>query len=174
MWVAKRAYLRGRHLAVGPGDDPIDQVGSGSGATDFRVGRSRSKERERKGRYLRSPHLFVHAAESALHCATQAPDSPQFFAHEKPSKLQIETHFATVNSCAIRSFSARAPTPTNVVTNTIEQIAKVRFMARDPHVNVAASIWSYVGRGKSTSHSVYCSHIRINDVPHFARKLSRK
>jgi hypothetical protein len=103
----------------------------------------------------------MHAAEPVLHCATQAPDSPQFFAHEKPFELQIATHFGTVNSCANRSLSARAPTPANVIPNTIEQIVTTYFMARAPHVNVFASRQArIVERSKSAWHSVYCSHIR--------------
>jgi hypothetical protein len=40
----------------------------------------------------------LHDAASAVHCATQEPDSPQFCAHEKLLELQFAMHSA--DDCA--------------------------------------------------------------------------
>jgi hypothetical protein len=42
--------------------------------------------------YLSSPQRALHAAASAVHLATQEPDSPQFCAQEKLAELQFEMH----------------------------------------------------------------------------------
>ena len=42
--------------------------------------------------YLGSQQRALHAAASAVHLATQEPDSPQFCAQEKLAELQFEMH----------------------------------------------------------------------------------
>jgi hypothetical protein len=67
-------------------------------------------ERSRKhNSYLSLLHSFLHAADAAVHCATHAPDSPQFCAQEKLFELQFDTHSATVWFCASRSLSIKVP-----------------------------------------------------------------
>jgi hypothetical protein len=44
--------------------------------------------------YLDLLHPLLHKSASTVHCATQDPDSPQFFAQEKLTELQSEMHFA--------------------------------------------------------------------------------
>jgi hypothetical protein len=44
--------------------------------------------------YLGPSHLLLHIADTVLHCATQAPDSPQFCAQEKLFELQFAMHSA--------------------------------------------------------------------------------
>ena len=46
--------------------------------------------------YLNSPQRALHAAASAVHLATQEPDSPQFCAQEKLAELQFEKQSAGV------------------------------------------------------------------------------
>jgi hypothetical protein len=46
--------------------------------------------------YLGSPHRLLHDEASAVHCATQDPDSPQFWAQEKLLELQFAMHSAKV------------------------------------------------------------------------------
>jgi hypothetical protein len=48
--------------------------------------------------YLSSLQRALHDAASAVHCATQEPDSPQFCAHEKLLELQFAMHSA--DACA--------------------------------------------------------------------------
>jgi hypothetical protein len=44
----------------------------------------------------------LHAAAVAVHCATQAPDNPQFCEQEKLLESQLATHSAKVRDCATR------------------------------------------------------------------------
>jgi len=44
--------------------------------------------------YLGSLHRLLHDEASAVHCATQDPDSPQFCAQEKLLELQLAMHSA--------------------------------------------------------------------------------
>jgi hypothetical protein len=67
--------------------------------------------------YLGLSHLVLHAADTALHCATQDPDSPQFCAQEKLFELQFEMHSAGVWVCASRSFSINVAASVDVIPN---------------------------------------------------------
>jgi hypothetical protein len=51
----------------------------------------------------------LHAAAVAVHCATHAPDNPQFCEQEKLRESQLATHSAKVCDCATRVPAIDAP-----------------------------------------------------------------
>jgi hypothetical protein len=53
-------------------------------------------------------HPRLQAAAVAVHCATQAPDNPQFCEQEKLLESQLATHSAIVRDCARRMLAAEA------------------------------------------------------------------
>jgi hypothetical protein len=71
----------------------------------------------------------LHAADVLLHSATQAPDNPQFIAHEKPSVSQREMHWATVWTCASHILPANLPAWLDVAANRTKPITASDFMA---------------------------------------------
>src|SRR6202790_4523145 len=93
-------------------------------------------ERSRKhNSYLILLHSFLHAADAAVHCATHAPDSPQFCAQEKLFELQFETHSTTVWFCASRSLSTNVPAMLSVIPDISNRSAIMYLMASFPRGN---------------------------------------
>jgi hypothetical protein len=80
-------------------------------------------------------HSVLHAADAAVHCATHAPDSPQFCAQEKLFELQSATHSDAVCFCASRSLSVAVPALPAVIPGRSDSSITVYLMASSPQGN---------------------------------------
>ena len=90
--------------------------------------------------YLSLLHSFLHAADVAVHCATHAPDNPQFRAQEKLFESQIETHSANVWFCASRSLSMNVAASLVVIADRSNRNAIAYLMGSfPPDVGLAES-----------------------------------
>jgi hypothetical protein len=78
----------------------------------------------------------LHAAAPALHCATHAPDKPQFWAQEKLIESQLAMHSANVRDCASRSLSTAVAALLDVAPNRTRPTAATNLMASFPDVGV--------------------------------------
>jgi hypothetical protein len=78
---------------------------------------------------LAPEHPRLHAAASAVHCATQAPDKPQFCAQEKLFESQLATHSAKVRDCASRIPSIEVVPLLAVAPNRIKTTTAIDLTA---------------------------------------------
>jgi hypothetical protein len=78
--------------------------------------------------YFRSLHWLLHDEASAVHCATQDPDSPQFCAHEKLFELQVAIHSANVRVCASRILPMNAAALPDAIADESTKSATRYFM----------------------------------------------
>jgi hypothetical protein len=67
--------------------------------------------------------------DTVVHCATQAPDSPQFCAQEKLFELQFEMHSAKVWVCVNRNFSISDAAPPDVIPDKTRKSTATYLMA---------------------------------------------
>jgi hypothetical protein len=144
-WLVRRSYLRARFLQPhlqASGNVRFAQPSavrrrSTSNAPqlvrlEVRTTLARHEQSGKQKSYLNLLHSFLHAADAAVHCATHAPDSPQFCAQEKLFELQFDTHSATVWFCASRSLSTNVLALLSVIPDISNRSTIMYLMASSP------------------------------------------
>jgi hypothetical protein len=107
-------------------------------------------------------HSFLHAADAAVHCATHAPDSPQFCAQEKLLELQFETHSTAVWFCAIRSFSINVPALLSVISN---RSTMMYLMVSSPRGNEVRLVFPNSGQLVHLRESGLRKYQHVREIP---------
>lgn len=127
--------MQASEMKLPPNDATLCAVNSCDGRSEANV--KETNQIVELQSYLSPLHPLLHTPDTALHCATQDPDSPQLCAQEKLLELQFAMHSAKDRVCASRSFSIDVSALPGVTPNKSKENAATYVMLWPPQSNIA-------------------------------------